>query len=136
MGISKRTRRSPCRCNGSSTQRPSRSPGWPRLWPRQPWLSSSLSRARSASLTTGPSTTPGPTALAYGATGQTAGTTGGLQVLAAAPVANTFDVHKVVVLLVNFSNDQSQPTTKAYTQTVMAAVDQFYRENSYQQTSL
>src|SRR5207249_10179347 len=41
-----------------------------------------------------PSTTPSPTSLAYGATGQTAGTTGGLQVLAAAPVANTFDVHK------------------------------------------
>jgi M6 family metalloprotease-like protein len=70
------------------------------------------------------------------ATGATGSGGMALQVLALAPLSNTFGVQKTAVLLVNFLNDPSQPTTIARMQTVMAATDDFFRENSYQQTSL
>jgi hypothetical protein len=54
----------------------------------------------------------------------------------ATALPNTFGEQKTAVILVNFTNDQSQPTTAARMKTVMAASDQFYREVSYQQTSL
>lgn len=59
-----------------------------------------------------------------------------LQVLAAPPISNTFGVQKVVVLLVNFSNDPRQPYSLAQARTKYADVDSFFRENSYGQTSL
>jgi Gametolysin peptidase M11 len=59
-----------------------------------------------------------------------------LEVLAAPPMSNTFGVQKVVVLLVNFSNDPRQPYSVAQARTKYADVDSFYRENSYGQTSL
>jgi hypothetical protein len=60
----------------------------------------------------------------------------GLQVVAPAPLSNTFGPQKIVLLLVNFSNDTSQPTTAAIMRALLAESDAFYRENSYQQTSL
>ena len=59
-----------------------------------------------------------------------------LEVLQYAPVANTFGLQKAVILLVNFSNDQSRPTTTSSVQLSMARSDAFLRENSYGQTSL
>lgn len=59
-----------------------------------------------------------------------------LQVLQYAPLSNTFGPQKTVVLMVNFSNDQSQPFTISYVKDQMARSDVFVRENSYQQTSL
>ena len=70
---------------------------------------------------------------AFGSTGSGSA---GLQVLAQASSSGTFGPQRTVVLLVNFSNDHSQPTTIAGMRTVMAASDEFFRENSYQQTSL
>lgn len=59
-----------------------------------------------------------------------------LEVLAFAPAPNTFGVQKTLVILVNFSNDRSQPYTVAQAKTGYAAVDNWFREVSYQQTSL
>jgi hypothetical protein len=60
----------------------------------------------------------------------------GLEVLAAAPLANTFGVQKTLLILVNFSNDPAQPYTVGQAKTGYAAVDAWFREVSYQQTSL
>ena len=59
-----------------------------------------------------------------------------LQVLQYAPLANTFGVQKVAVLLVNFENDPRQPYTIAQQRAWFDRIDAFYRENSYGQTSL
>jgi len=59
-----------------------------------------------------------------------------LEVLAFAPALNTFGVQKTLVILVNFSNDRSQPYTVAQAKTGYGAVDNWFREVSYQQTSL
>jgi hypothetical protein len=55
---------------------------------------------------------------------------------ATALLPNTFGVQKTVVILVNFSNDQSQLYTIDQARTGYAAADDWYREASYQQTSL
>jgi len=60
----------------------------------------------------------------------------GLQVVAAAPLSNTFGAQKTLVILVNFSNDRSQPYTVTQAKATYAAVDTWFRENSYEQTSL
>jgi hypothetical protein len=61
---------------------------------------------------------------------------GNLEVTEAA-LPNTFGEQKVLVLLVNFQNDQSQPFTVATAQNlVFTNVNNFYREASYQQTWL
>jgi len=60
----------------------------------------------------------------------------GLEVMAAAPLSNTFGSQKTLVILVNFSNAPSQPYTVAQAQTGYAGVDAWFREVSYQQTSL
>ena len=60
----------------------------------------------------------------------------GLEVLAAAPLANTFSVQKTLVILVNFSDNPAQPFTVAQAQTAYGALDAWFREVSYQQTSL
>ena len=57
-----------------------------------------------------------------------------LQVLAFGPAPNTFGSQKTLVILVNFSNDRSQPYTVAQAKTGYAAVDNWFREVSYQQT--
>ena len=59
-----------------------------------------------------------------------------LEVLAFAPALNTFGAQKTLVILVNFSNDRSQPYTVAQAKTGYGAVDAWFREVSYQQTSL
>jgi hypothetical protein len=59
-----------------------------------------------------------------------------LQVLAQAPLSNTFGVQKAVLLLVNFQNDVAQPTTVASMKSQMAWSGTFFQENSYQQTSV
>jgi hypothetical protein len=60
----------------------------------------------------------------------------GLEVLAAAPLSNTFGSQKTLLILVNFSNAPTQPYTVAQAKTGYAAVDAWFREGSYQQTSL
>ena len=59
-----------------------------------------------------------------------------IEILDAAPVLNTFGSQKTILILVNFSNDRSQPYTAAQAKTGYAAVDSWFREVSYQQTSL
>jgi hypothetical protein len=59
-----------------------------------------------------------------------------LEVLQYAPLDHTFGPQKLIVLLVNFSNDQSKPFTVSDMQYWMTFTDGFYRENSYGQTSL
>jgi hypothetical protein len=59
-----------------------------------------------------------------------------LNVLQYAPLSTTFGQQKTVVLLVNFSNDRSKPATISTVNAWMAWSDAFFRENSYQQTSL
>jgi hypothetical protein len=59
-----------------------------------------------------------------------------LQVLALAPLSNTFGAQKTLVILVNFSNDPSQPFSPADVRTSFDWVSDFFVENSYQQTSL
>ena len=59
-----------------------------------------------------------------------------LQVLAPAPLANTFGVQKTLLILVNFANNPAQPYTVAQALTGYAALDAWFREVSYQQTSL
>jgi hypothetical protein len=59
-----------------------------------------------------------------------------LQVLALAPLSNTFGAQKTLVILVNFSNDQTQPYTAGDVRTSFTSVSNFFLENSYQQTSL
>ena len=61
---------------------------------------------------------------------------GQLQVLQYAPLSNTFGPQKVVVLLVNFSNDPSRPFTVGAMRHCDDVTDGFYRANSYGQTSL
>ncbi len=60
----------------------------------------------------------------------------GLEVLAAAPLSNTFGLQKTLLILVNFSDNPAQPYTVAQAQTGYAALDAWFREVSYQQTSL
>jgi Gametolysin peptidase M11 len=60
----------------------------------------------------------------------------GLEVLAAAPLSNTFGVQKTLLILVNFSDNPAQPYTVAQAHTGYAALDTWFREVSYQQTSL
>ena len=60
----------------------------------------------------------------------------GLEVLAAAPLSNTFGSQKTLLILVNFSNAPTQPYTVDQAKTGYAAVDAWFREVSYQQTSL
>src|SRR5579864_7757955 len=53
------------------------------------------------------------------------------------PVPNTFGAQSVLVILVNFQDDPSQPYTPATAQNVVfSTVNEFMLENSYQQTSL
>ena len=59
-----------------------------------------------------------------------------LHILAFAPPPNTFGSQKTLLILVNFSDDRSQPYTVAQAKTGYAAVDNWFREVSYQQTSL
>ena len=59
-----------------------------------------------------------------------------LQVLQYASLSNTFGEQNVVVLLVNFSNDQSRPFTVSDMRYWMTFTDDFYRVNSYGQTGL
>src|SRR5262245_36592077 len=59
-----------------------------------------------------------------------------LQVLQYAPLDGTFGPQKVVVLMVNFSNDPSKPISVSDMQYAMTISDEFYRVNSYGQTSL
>jgi hypothetical protein len=59
-----------------------------------------------------------------------------LQVLQYAPPNGTFGPQSVVVLMVNFSNDPSRPGTVSDMQYWMTFADDFYRANSYGQTSL
>ena len=59
-----------------------------------------------------------------------------LEVLAFAPPPNTFGSQKTLVILVNFTDDRSQPYTVAQARTGYAAVDNWFREVSYNQTSL
>ena len=59
-----------------------------------------------------------------------------LEVLAFAPPPNTFGSQKTLVILVNFSNDRSQPYTVAQAKTGYGGLDNWFREVSYQQTSL
>ena len=60
----------------------------------------------------------------------------------AAALPNTFGEQKVLVLLVNFQDDQRQPSTVGQTNNLIfnasnsSSVTNFYRENSYQQTWL
>ena len=70
------------------------------------------------------------------ASGPEAVSTGALTVLSATALPTTAGPQKVVVLLVNFLNDQSQPTTVSDVQARMTLANDFYRENSYQQMSL
>ena len=60
----------------------------------------------------------------------------GLEVLAAAPLSNTFGSQKTLVILVNFSNDPAQPYTVDQAQAGYGGLDAWFREVSYQQTSL
>ena len=60
----------------------------------------------------------------------------GLEVLAAAPLSNTFGSQKTLVILVNFSDNPAQPYTVDQAKTGYGAVDAWFREVSYQQTSL
>jgi hypothetical protein len=60
----------------------------------------------------------------------------GLEVMAAAPLSNTFGVQNTLLILVNFSDNPAQPYTVAQAQTGYAALDAWFREVSYQQTSL
>ena len=56
---------------------------------------------------------------------------------AAATLANTTGEHKVLVILVNFQDDQSQPYTVAEAQdAAFNTTSNYYRENSYGQTWL
>src|SRR5678815_794682 len=59
-----------------------------------------------------------------------------LHILAFAPPPNTFGSQKTLVILVNFSNDKSQPYTVAQAKTGYGGLDSWFREVSYQQTSL
>ena len=59
-----------------------------------------------------------------------------LEVLAAAPLSNTFGPQKTLLILVNFSDNPAQPYTVAQAQSGYAALDAWFREVSYQQTSL
>jgi len=59
-----------------------------------------------------------------------------LEVLAFAPPPNTFGSQKTLLILVNFTDDRSQPYTVAQAKTGYAAVDNWFREVSYNQTSL
>jgi len=59
-----------------------------------------------------------------------------IEILASAPVLNTFGSQKTIVILVNFSNDRSQPYTLGQAQTGYGGVDSWFREVSYAQTSL
>jgi NPCBM-associated, NEW3 domain of alpha-galactosidase len=60
----------------------------------------------------------------------------GLRVLAAT-LPNTFGTHKVLVILVNFQDKQTQPYTVDYARNVVfGTTNNFYQENSYGQTSL
>jgi hypothetical protein len=60
----------------------------------------------------------------------------GLEVMAAAPLSNTFGSQKTLLILVNFSNNPTQPYTVDQAKTGYAALDAWFREVSYQQTSL
>ncbi len=59
-----------------------------------------------------------------------------LEVVQFAPLSNTFGLQKVVILMVNFSNDTSHPATIASVKLDMERSDAFFRENSYGQTWL
>jgi hypothetical protein len=59
-----------------------------------------------------------------------------LHILAFAPPPNTFGAQNTLLILVNFSDDRSQPYTVAQAKTGYAAVDNWFREVSYNQTSL
>ena len=59
-----------------------------------------------------------------------------LEVLTPAPLANTFGAQKTLVILVNFSNAPTQPYSVAQANTAYATLDAWFREVSYQQTSL
>ena len=59
-----------------------------------------------------------------------------LEVVQYAPVSNTFGLQKIVILMVNFSNDLSHPATVDSVKLDMARSDAFFRENSYGQTWL
>jgi hypothetical protein len=59
-----------------------------------------------------------------------------LHILAFAPPPNTFGSQKTLLILVNFSDDRSQPYTVAQAKAGYAAVDAWFREVSYNQTSL
>jgi hypothetical protein len=60
----------------------------------------------------------------------------GLQIMAAA-LPNTFGEHKVLVILVNFQDKQTQPYTVEYARNaVFGTTSNFYREGSYGQTWL
>jgi hypothetical protein len=62
--------------------------------------------------------------------------TANVQVLQFAPLSSTFGLQKVAILMVNFTNDRSQPTTASSLKSLMAASDAFFREVSYDQTRL
>ena len=67
--------------------------------------------------------------------GTTSASTGGGTIALASP--NTFGVQRVVVIMVNFSDDQSQPYSWAHVADVtFNQVNNFFLENSYGQTSL
>jgi hypothetical protein len=59
-----------------------------------------------------------------------------LEVVQYAPVSNTLGLQKIVILMVNFSNDPSHPATIDSVKLDMARSDAFFRENSYGQTWL
>jgi hypothetical protein len=75
-------------------------------------------------------------ALRLQAPNASASTRAALEVLAFAPLSNTVGVQKTLLILVNFSNDPSKPYTIDQAKTGYAALDGWFREVSYQQTSL
>ncbi len=67
---------------------------------------------------------------------QTSASTG-FEITAMAVAPNTFGEQKVLVLLVNFQDKQTQPFTVSQVQsTVFGSANNFYKESSYQQTWL
>jgi hypothetical protein len=50
--------------------------------------------------------------------------------------ANTMGQHRVLVIMVNFTDKQTYPFTREQAQTVMSTTNDYYREASYGQTSL
>lgn len=76
-------------------------------------------------------------ALEYGSDGLRTSVSTGFETLAMAVAPNTFGEQKVLVLLVNFQDKQTQPWTPDQVRNVVfTSVNNFYKESSYQQTWL